>query len=308
MRIAFLGTPEFALPSLEMLTEEGHELAVFTQPDRPKGRHGEPVPPPVKVLALQKGLPVYQFEKIRASEGVEALRSFAPDLMVTAAFGQLLSEENLKIPVFGCINVHGSLLPKYRGAAPVQWAIINGETVTGVTTMLTDIGLDTGDMLLKRTVEIGDNETGGELMERLSRVGASLLKDTLLALQSGTLKREKQIEAAATKCRMLKKEHGKADFTKTAREVHNLVRGVTPWPGAYAFLDGEPMKLHKTRLTGLPARGAAGECAVASAAEGLFVNAADELVEVLELQFASGKRMEASRALCGRALLGKVLV
>lgn len=307
MKIAFLGTPEFALPSLQMLVDEGHELAVFTQPDRPKGRHGDLTPSPVKELAHRYGLPVYQFEKIRMPEGIAALKAFAPDLMVTAAFGQILSRENLDIPVHGCINVHGSLLPKYRGAAPVQWAVINGETVTGVTTMLTDVGLDTGDMLLKRETEIGPEETSGELMERLSFIGAELLRETIFALQNGTLAREKQNEAEATKCQLLKKEHGKADFTKTAREVHNLVRGVTPWPGAYAFLGGEPVKLHKTRLTGMPKKGAVGECAVASPEEGLFVNAADELVEILELQFAGGKRMEASAALRGRALLGKVM-
>ncbi len=307
MRIAFLGTPEFALPSLQMLIDEGHELMVFTQPDRPKGRHGVLTPPPAKALALRHGLPVRQFEKIRLPEGVAALKEFRPDLMVTAAFGQILSKENLDIPVHGCINVHGSLLPKYRGAAPVQWAVINGETVTGVTTMLTDVGLDTGDMLLKREVEIGPEETGGELMDRLSYIGAALLKETVAALQNGTLKREKQNEAEATKCPMLKKEHGKVDFSKSAREVHDLVRGVTPWPGAYAFLDGEPIKLLKVKRTGLPAKGEPGVCAVASAQEGLFVNASDEMVEILEVQFAGGKRMEADRALCGRMLLGKVL-
>ena len=306
MKIAFLGTPEFALPSLQMLVDEGHEIAVFTQPDRPKGRHGELTPPPVKELAVRYGLPVYQFEKIRLPDGVAALKWVAPELMVTAAFGLLLSKENLDIPLHGCINVHGSLLPKYRGAAPVQWAVVNGETVTGITTMLTDVGMDTGDMLLKREVEIGPEETGGELMERLSYIGAELLKETIAALQNGTLTREKQNETEATKCPMLKKEHGKVDFSKNAREVHNLVRGVTPWPGAYAFLGGEPVKLLKVRRTGLRAEGEAGVVAVASPQEGLFVNAADELVQILELQFAGGKRMEASSALRGRSLLGKV--
>lgn len=305
MRIAFLGTPEFALPSLQMLIDSGHDIAVFTQPDRPKGRHGELTPPPTKVLAVKCGLPVYQFEKIRLPEGVAALKAFRPDLMVTAAFGQILSKENLDIPAHGCINVHGSLLPKYRGAAPIQWAIINGETVTGVTTMLTDVGLDTGDMLLKRAVEIGLEETGGELMGRLSFVGAELLKETIEKLQNGTLKREKQNEADATKCPMLKKEHGKVDFTKSAKVVHDLVRGVTPWPGAYAFLGEETVKLHKTCLTGVKASGTAGICTVEN--ERLFVNASDERIEILELQFAGGKRMAASSAVRGRPLIGKVL-
>ena len=175
MRIAFCGTPDFAVPSLQMLIDEGHELALFTNPDKPKGRKGELTPPPTKVLAEKHGIPVYQFEKIRRPEGIEALRAFAPDLMVTAAFGQILSAENLSIPKYGCINVHGSLLPKYRGAAPIQWSIIEGEKITGVTTMLTDVGLDTGDMLLRREVEIGENETAGELFDRLAAIGAELL-------------------------------------------------------------------------------------------------------------------------------------
>lgn len=305
MRIAFLGTPEFALPSLQMLIDAGHEISVFTQPDRPKGRHGALTPPPTKVLAVKYGLPVYQFEKIRLPEGIEALKAIKPDLMVTAAFGQILSKENLDIPTYGCINVHGSLLPKYRGAAPVQWAIIDGETVTGVTTMLTDVGLDTGDMLLKREVEIGLEETGGELMERLSFVGASLLKETIEKLQNGTLQREKQNEDMATKCPMLKKEHGKVDFLKSAKVVHNLVRGVTPWPGAYAFLEEETVKLHKVFLTGVKATGNPGTCAVEN--DRLFVNTVDELIEIVELQFAGGKRMAASAAIRGRSLIGKVL-
>ncbi len=163
MRIAFLGTPEFALPSLEMLRTSGHTLAVFTQPDRPVGRHATLTPPPTKAYALQHGIPVFQFEKIRLPEGVAALRDFAPDLMVTAAFGQLLSSENLAIPKYGCINVHGSLLPKYRGAAPIQWAIIDGETETGITTMMTAVGMDTGDILLVDRIAIDPDETAGEL-------------------------------------------------------------------------------------------------------------------------------------------------
>ena len=188
MRIAFCGTPDFAVPSLQMLIDEGHELALFTNPDKPKGRKGELTPPPTKVLAEKHGIPVYQFEKIRRPEGIEALRAFAPDLMVTAAFGQILSAENLSIPKYGCINVHGSLLPKYRGAAPIQWSIIEGEKITGVTTMLTDVGLDTGDMLLRREVEIGENETAGELFDRLAAIGAELLKETIECLEKGELK------------------------------------------------------------------------------------------------------------------------
>ena len=185
MKIAFLGTPDFALPSLKMLHERGDDVVVFTQPDKPVGRKAVMTPPPVKKAALEYGMKVYQFDKIKSEEGVAALKAEAPELMVTAAFGQILSRENLAVPKYGCINVHGSLLPKYRGAAPIQWAVINGEKITGVTTMLTDIGLDTGDILLKKETEIGENETAGELFDRLAEMGAELLKETIEALERG---------------------------------------------------------------------------------------------------------------------------
>ena len=193
-----------------MLIESGHELAVFTQPDRPVGRHKTPDAPPVKLLAQEHGIPVFQFEKIRRPEGVEALRDFAPDLMVTAAFGQILSAENLSVPKYGCINVHGSLLPKYRGAAPIQWSVIDGETVTGITTMQTDVGMDTGDILMQEETEIGPDETAGELYGRLSLIGAELLKKTIASLEAGTLVRTPQDEALATKCPMLKRNTAKS--------------------------------------------------------------------------------------------------
>ena len=197
MRIAFLGTPEFAVPSLKMLIEQGHEIEVFTQPDRPRDRGHGLAMPPVKAAALEAGIAVHQFERIKNEEGVRALKDFAPELMVTAAFGQILSRENLEIPKYGCINVHGSLLPKYRGASPVQSAIINGEKVTGVTTMLTDIGMDTGDMLLQHETKIGENETYGELYSRLAVIGAETLRETIERLADGTLPRTKQDDALA---------------------------------------------------------------------------------------------------------------
>ena len=306
MRIAFLGTPEFALPSLETLIRAGHELCVFTQPDRPVGRHGGPVPPPVKLMAQRHNIPVRQFEKIRSPEGVAALRECAPELMVTAAFGQLLSQENLDVPKYGCVNVHASLLPKYRGAAPIQWAIIEGARVTGVTTMMTELGLDTGDILLLREIGIGPDETAGELSARLSVLGAQVLGETVERLQNGTLTRAKQDEALATKCRMIKKEDGRIDFSLGARRVHDLVRGMNPWPCACAYLDGEPVKIWKTRLTDEPYAGLPGLCAVADPKKGLFVGAGDRLVEILELQFPGAKRMEARAALPGRPLAGRV--
>jgi len=307
MRIAFLGTPEFALPSLKMLIESGHELAVFTQPDRPIGRHGKPVPPPVKVLAEEHNIPVYQFEKIRSDEGLAALQEFAPDLMVTAAFGQLLSQANLDVPKYGCINVHGSLLPKYRGAAPIQWSVIDGEAETGITTMMTDIGMDTGDILMKSTTPIDPEETAGELYERLAVIGASLLKETITALENGTLTLTPQDAAQATKCPMLKKEHGRIDFSKTAQQVHNLVRGVNPWPGAFAMLDDAPLKIWKTKLTdkenpNLPI----GTC-VGDGKTGLFLQCSDGLIEVLTVQAAGGKRLDGKTFLRGKPIGGKVL-
>ena len=308
MRIAFLGTPEFALPSLDMLRKSGHTLAVFTQPDRPVGRHATLTPPPTKAYALEHGIPVYQFEKIRLPEGVAALKSFAPDLMVTAAFGQILSAENLAIPKYGCINVHGSLLPKYRGAAPIQWAIINGESETGITTMMTDIGMDTGDILLVDRIAIDPDETAGELFERMAILGAETLRQTIAALEAGTLVRTPQDETQATKCPMLKKEHGKLDFSKSAVSVHNRVRGTNPWPGAYALLGEEPLKIHQTRRSDLPIGSEPVGILKGNAKSGLFVRCADGWLEIVELQAIGGKRLSAKDYLAGKALEGKVLV
>jgi len=306
MRVAFLGTPDFALPPFQLLIDRGYELALFTNPDRPKGRRGELTPPPTKVLAERHGIPVYQFEKIRRPEGVEALKAFAPELMVTAAFGQILSQENLAIPKHGCINVHGSLLPKYRGAAPIQWSIINGEKITGVTTMLTDVGLDTGDILMMRETPIGENETAGELFDRLSVMGAELLGETIDALLAGALKRIPQDHAAATKCGMITKEMGRLSFNQPAQRVHDMVRGLNPWPVAYASLGGENIKIWRTRLTGRASGAAPGVCVSADAKNGVFVQTADELIELVEIQFPGAKRMSAKAAALGRAMEGRV--
>lgn len=307
MKIAFLGTPEFAVPSLHMLAQSGHDLGVFTQPDRPVGRHATLTAPPTKQYALLRGIPVFQFEKIRLPEGVAALTSFAPDLMVTVAFGQILSAENLAVPKYGCINVHGSLLPKYRGAAPIQWALINGEQETGITTMMTDVGMDTGDILLTDRIRISENLTAGELFEQLSVLGAETLRRTICALENGTLTRTPQDETQATKCPMLKKEHGKLDFHDTARTVHNRVRGTNPWPGAYAMLNGEPLKIHRTHLTERLADTAQTGLLSGNARTGLFVCCQDCWLEILELQATGGKRLSARDFLAGCPLEGKVL-
>ena len=310
MRTAFLGTPEFALPSLQRLFDAGHELFVFTQPDRPRDRGHSLVMPPVKKLALELGLPVYQFARIRDPEGVEALRGVCPEIMVTAAFGQILSAENLAVPMLGCINVHGSLLPAYRGAAPIQWAVINGERITGVTTMMTDIGLDTGDVLLKRETQIGPDETAGELYSRLAEMGADLLIETIDALTEGRLIRTPQDEALATRCGMIKKEMARIDFNRTAHEVHCLVRGMNPAPGAFTVLAGQTVKVWKTAETAgdtpfMP-EAPNGACVIADPKRGLFIKCADALIEVKELQFPGSKRMEAKAALNGKRLLGMV--
>ena len=309
MRIAFLGTPEFALPSLRMLIDAGHTLCVFTQPDKPQGRHAVLTPPPVKALALEYGIPVHQPRRIREEEGLEALRAFAPDLMVTAAFGQILSAENLSIPKHGCINVHGSLLPKYRGAAPIQWAVINGEPVTGITTMLTDVGLDTGDILLTKELSILPDETAGELYVRMAELGAETLKETMEKLENGTLSRTPQDEAQATKCGMLKKEDGKLAFDQPYKYVHDRVRGVNPWPGAYAYIEGgmDTLKIWRTRSVEAEPQGSPGVL-YGDEKRGLFVNCTDGVLEILELQAAGGKRMEAKTYLRGKPLAGQTLV
>ena len=305
MRIAFLGTPEFALPSLRALIERGDTLAVFTQPDRPVGRKAILTPPPVKVLAENHGIPVYQFEKIRSVEGREALEAFSPDLMITAAFGQLLSAKNLAIPRLGTINVHGSLLPKYRGASPIQSAIIAGEAETGVTTMMTDIGMDTGDMLLKTVTPIDPDETYGELSERLALLGADLLLKTLDALEAGTLIRIPQNAEEATVCHMLTKEDGHIDCTRSAKAVHDLVRGTNPWPCAFAVLDGQPLKIYETKRTDESFADAPGTLKERNGK--LYLVCSDAALEIISLQASGKKRMDASVFLRGCPLDGKTV-
>jgi len=306
MRIAFLGTPEFALPVLQALIDRGETLAVFTQPDRPVGRKAILTPPPVKVLAAKNGIPVYQFEKIRSEEGLAALTAFAPDLMVTAAFGQLLSARNLAIPRLGTINVHGSLLPKYRGASPIQTAILNGDAITGVTTMFTDIGMDTGDMLLKREVEIFPDDTYETLSDRLSKVGAKLLCETLDALEAGTLVRIPQNAAEATVCHLIKKEDGKLDFSEPVRRVYDRIRAMNPWPVAFAELDGQTLKIYESVPSNRAENAEPGT--LRSDKKRLFVRCADGWLEIRSLQAPGKKRMDAASYLNGCDPDGKVLL
>lgn len=303
LKIIFMGTPDFAVPSLKMLIEEGYNIqAVVTQPDKPKGRGKKISAPPVKEFALSKGLTVLQPENLRTGEFARKLCEIAPDLAVVVAYGKILPEDVLNIPRHGCINVHGSLLPKYRGAAPIQWAIINGEKITGITTMFMDAGMDTGDMLLKREVAIDDEITYGQLHDKLSVIGAEVLKDTLAELQKGVLKRTPQPHENATYAPMINKNTGKIDWNKTAREVHNLVRGTNPWPGAFCYYKNEKMKVWKTKI--IEESGIYGKAGTIldSGKEGLLVACGSGTLNILEIQFDSCRKMTVGEYLCGHSI------
>ena len=300
MRIVFMGTPEFAVPCLEKLIGTGHEVAgVFTQPDRPRGRGNKLSPSPVKACALAHGIPVFQPERIRR-DGVEDLRALAPELCVTAAFGQILSQEVLDIPPRGNINVHASLLPRHRGSAPIAHAIVQGDRRTGVTTMWMDAGIDTGDMLLRAETDIGETETCGELTERLSRMGAELLGETLARLEQGTLVRRRQNEAEMTYDPMLTREMGAVDFRESAERVKGLINGLNPWPCAFVSLGEEKLKLLRAAVT--EGSGAPGQVLAADPKEGLTVACGDGAVRILELQAPGGKKMRAEDYLRGHSL------
>jgi methionyl-tRNA formyltransferase len=253
MKLVFLGTPEFAVPSLEALASNGHNvLAVYTQPDRARGRGGKPAMPPVKAAAIHLGIPVHQPERIRRPEVVAELAGLHAELMVVVGYGQMIPRSILDLPPHGIINVHASLLPKYRGAAPIQWAIANGETVTGVTTMRIDEGLDTGAILLQAEMPIGETETAAELSPRLAALGAGLLIETLRRLESGTLIPEPQEAAQATYAPILKKEDGLIDWSLPAVKISNRIRGFQPWPGAYTFFRGHRFHIWKGRPSTQP--------------------------------------------------------
>ena len=308
MRIVFMGTPAFALPSFEALLEAGYEVAAaVTQPDRPCGRGNKLAPCPVKAAALPRGIPVLQFERIRRQEGLDALRALSPDLFVTAAFGQILSEKVLAIPALGTVNVHASLLPAYRGPAPINWCIIEGESVTGVTTMMTDAGVDTGDILLQREVPIEPEETASRLTERLAAIGAALLVETLGRLSRGTLSPVPQDHGKATRHPMLTKEHGKIDWTRGAPAIANLVRGVDPWPGAWTTLpDGGMLKIWRARA--VEGRGAPGEVVYADGKRGMAVACGEGLLAVMELQAPGAKHLAAADYLRGHPMAAGVML
>lgn len=250
MRLVFMGTPEFAVPTLQSVVAAGHDvLAVLTQPDRPAGRGRRLTAPPVKQAAVELGLPVHQPEKIRPPDVYDFLKNLAPDAMVVVGYGKIIPQAIIDLPPLGIINVHASLLPKYRGAAPIQWAVANGESHTGVTTMRIDAGLDTGDMLLKAETEIGPDETALELSPRLARMGADLLVRTLDMLSAGTLVPEPQDNERATFAPVLKKEDGLIDWRRPASEIHNRVRGLLPWPGCYTTFRGRLLHVWKARVS-----------------------------------------------------------
>ena len=250
MRVVFMGTPEFAVTALSAIADAGHEIAaVYTQPDKPKGRSGKLQPPPVKVRAAELGIPVFQPEKLRDEENVSMLRSLAPEMIIVAAYGQILPESILQIPPLGCINIHASLLPKYRGAAPIERCILEGEKKTGVTTMYMAKGLDTGDMIEQLETEILPTDTGEGLTKRLAELGGQLILSTMEKLEAGTAVRIPQKEEESTYAKMLDKSMGRMDFTKTAEELERGIRALIPWPCAYTLIDGRNVKIYAAAVT-----------------------------------------------------------
>lgn len=304
MKIVFMGTPDFARSALEKIIEAGHEVVlVVTQPDKPKGRSGELQVSDVKACAMEHNLPVFQPVRIKLPENVAELKKYDADIYVVAAFGQILSQEILDIPRFGCVNIHASLLPKYRGAAPIQQSIIDGEKETGVTIMQMAAGMDTGDILLQRAVPIDENETGGGLFDKLSELGAELIVEALPMIERGELTPVPQDEEKATKCGKLSKDMGLIDFEKDAVSIRNLVRGLNPWPSAYTFLDGKMLKIWDVKVvTDLDESEAENGTIVAVSKDSFTVKTKEGYLEVLELQLEGKKRMKAKDFLLGYKL------
>lgn len=302
MKVVFMGTPEFAVPCLRALAESGHSVeAVFTQPDKPKGRGYKMIPTPVKSAAEEYGLPVYQPLSLRkgddAAESMKILNDIAPDLIVVTAYGQILPKEVLELPRYGCINIHASLLPKYRGAAPINWVILNGETQTGVTSMQMSEGLDTGDMLIAKSTEIGENETYEELYKRLSDMGGEVLIQTINELEAGTLKPQKQDDSLSCYSPMIRKEMSALDFSKPAADVHNTIRGVT----GFAMLEGKRLKVYRSEISDNIAPDAENGEIVDTA--NFSVKCGDgRLVTFLEVQPEGKKRMRTEDFLRGKKL------
>ncbi|MBR5479616.1 MAG: methionyl-tRNA formyltransferase [Clostridia bacterium] len=309
MKVLFMGTPDFAVPSLEALIRAGHDVcAVFSQPDRPSGRGMKLLPPAVKVAAMEHNIPVYQPTKLKNDALLPLLDEYKPDVIAVVAYGRILPKYILDYPKYGCINVHGSLLPKYRGAAPIQWAVLNGDEKSGVCTMYMDEGLDTGDIIERVETPIGEDETAESLFDRLSIIGAETLVSTLKLLEEGTAIRTKQDEMDATYARMLTREDGKIDWTKSSREVCNIIRGSYSWPIAYTVLNDVKIKIYHAQK-GNKTKECAGKV-VSIDARGMEVSCGNgETILVTELQFPNSKRMAPDDYFRGHeSILGEILL
>lgn len=299
MKVVFMGTPDFAVGTLEAIIEAGHEVAlVVTQPDKPKGRSGALQFPPVKECAVAHGIEVFQPTKIRLEENVEFLRKYEADIFVVAAFGQILPKSILDMPKYGCINVHASLLPKYRGAAPIQWAVINGDAVTGVTIQQMDIGVDTGDIILTKELAIAEDETGGGLFDKLAVVGAKACLEAMEQIANGTATRAPQNHDEATHVSMISKEFGTIDWKKPAVEIERLIRGLNPWPSAYTKLDSKTFKIWKAAVIAKNSEAEPG-CVCEITKDSLCVQTGEGLLSLLEVQLEGKKRMEIDAFLRG---------
>lgn len=301
MRIIFMGTPDFAVDTLDALVQAGHEIVLaVTQPDKPQGRKQALVPPPVKEAAEARGIPVFQPKRVREQEALEELKKYEPELIVVAAFGQLLPKELLDMPTYGCINVHASLLPKYRGAAPIQWAILNGDAVTGVTIMRMDVGLDTGDIIASKEVAIAPEDTGQTLFEKLAKAGASLCAETIPAIAEGTVVYTPQDEEKATKVGQISKKDGLIDFSRSARAIECQVRGLNPWPSAYTYLGKKTLKIWAADVR--EGAGAAIGTVVFLEKDCFGVQTGDGVLVCREVQLEGKKRMDAGAFLRGNLL------
>lgn len=299
MRIVFMGTPDFAAAILKRLIDTGRNVVgVFSQPDKPVGRKQIIMPTATKALAMEHNIPVYQPAKLRDGTALEIMKELAPDLVVVAAYGKILPKELLDIPPLGNVNVHGSLLPKYRGSAPIQWSVINGDKVTGITTMYMAEGMDTGDMIMKFELPIGEDETAGELFDRMAELGAESIEKTLELFDKGEVKAEPQNEEEATYAPMLKKEMGEIDYSKTAEEIHNLARGLNPWPMAYTFLDGKSIKIHEAGS----AEGFFGEEGTLLDEKRFIVGCKNGAVEFITVQPEGKNKMSGADFIRGRRL------
>ena len=298
MKAVFMGTPEFAVPTLQALIDHHEVLAVVTQPDKQRGRGKKMQFPPVKEKAVEYDIPVYQPQRARDEEFIEELKNLNPDVIVVVAYGQILPESILNIPKYGCINVHGSLLPKYRGAAPIQWAVLDGEEKTGITTMYMEKGLDTGDMIDKAEVVLDEKETAGSLHDKLMVLGADLLLETLKKLEDGTAVRKKQNDEESCYAKMLSKDMGQIDFTKDAKEIECLIRGMNPWPSAYTFLNGKTLKVWKCKVSTEKTDAVPGTIFLADK-EGIHTACGEGVLILTEVQLEGKKRMETEAFLRG---------